>query len=107
MLAAVHGRPFSPDNFPFVELVWRKLKSAGFQIAVSKTFQEFIAETKLAHLPIDLVYKDHIDFPLSDVMISLGGDGSLLESVTFVGPKQTPVLGINMGRLGFLAYTRR
>lgn len=107
MLAAVHGRPFSADNFPFVELIWKKLKEAGFKIAVSKTFKEFILETPLGALPTDLVYNDHIDFPLADVMISLGGDGSLLESVTFVGPKQTPVLGINMGRLGFLAYTRR
>ena len=107
MLAAVHGRPFSSDNFPFVELIWKKLKSAGFQIAVSRTFKEFITETRLGSLPVDVVYTDHIDFPLSDVMISLGGDGSLLESVTFVGPKETPVLGINMGRLGFLAYTRR
>ena len=41
---------------------------------------------------------DEIDF-----MISLGGDGTLLDAVTFVGDKGIPVLGINYGRLGFLA----
>ena len=38
-----------------------------------------------------------------DFMISLGGDGTLLDAVTFVGDKKIPVLGVNYGRLGFLA----
>lgn len=41
---------------------------------------------------------DEIDF-----MISLGGDGTLLDAITFVGDKGIPILGINYGRLGFLA----
>lgn len=41
---------------------------------------------------------DEIDF-----VISLGGDGTLLDAVTFIGDKGIPVLGINYGRLGFLA----
>ena len=36
-------------------------------------------------------------------VLSLGGDGTLLETVTYVGALQIPILGINMGRLGFLA----
>jgi len=36
-------------------------------------------------------------------MISLGGDGTLLDAITFVGDKGIPVLGVNYGRLGFLA----
>ena len=36
-------------------------------------------------------------------MISLGGDGTLLDTVTFVKDSGIPVLGINYGRLGFLA----
>jgi len=38
-----------------------------------------------------------------DCMISLGGDGTLLDTVTLIRDKQIPVLGINFGRLGFLA----
>ncbi|MEO5649238.1 MAG: NAD kinase [Ginsengibacter sp.] len=38
-----------------------------------------------------------------DFIISLGGDGTLLDAVTFVGDKGIPILGINYGRLGFLA----
>lgn len=42
-----------------------------------------------------------------DFMISLGGDGTLLDAVTFVGDKGIPILGINYGRLGFLASIGR
>lgn len=45
---------------------------------------------------------DEIDF-----LISLGGDGTLLDAVTFVGDKGIPILGINYGRLGFLASIGR
>jgi NAD+ kinase len=38
-------------------------------------------------------------------MISIGGDGTLLETVAYVGARETPILGINTGRLGFLATT--
>ena len=39
----------------------------------------------------------------TDALISLGGDGTLLDTVCLVRDKQIPVLGINYGRLGFLA----
>ncbi|MDP4283906.1 MAG: NAD kinase [Bacteroidota bacterium] len=42
-----------------------------------------------------------------DFMISLGGDGTLLDSITFVGDKGIPVMGINYGRMGFLASISR
>lgn len=42
-----------------------------------------------------------------DCIISLGGDGTLLDTVTLVRDKGTPVVGINYGRLGFLANIGR
>jgi len=40
-------------------------------------------------------------------VLSIGGDGTLLETSTFVGKKGIPILGVNTGRLGFLATTAR
>ncbi len=42
-----------------------------------------------------------------DCLISLGGDGTMLDSVTLVQQKNIPILGINFGRLGFLASISR
>jgi len=38
-----------------------------------------------------------------DVMITLGGDGTILRAITIIGEQEIPILGINLGRLGFLA----
>jgi NAD+ kinase len=39
----------------------------------------------------------------AEVVFSLGGDGTILEAITFIKEAETPILGINFGRLGFLA----
>jgi NAD+ kinase len=43
----------------------------------------------------------------AEMLISLGGDGTILEAVTFIKESETPILGINFGRLGFLANVGR
>ena len=48
-------------------------------------------------------FADPADLEEIDFMISVGGDGTLLDAVTYVGDRGIPVLGINYGRLGFLA----
>lgn len=73
------------------------------------------------HQPFLNSIKDSVQFPNDmsafsgpddldnsfDFMISLGGDGTLLDTATLVGDKNIPVLGVNFGRLGFLASIGR
>ena len=49
------------------------------------------------YLPIDAVYSE------ADVILVLGGDGSILEAARRASPRGTPILGINLGRLGYMA----
>ncbi len=64
---------------------------------VIRDFAEIVAE--------DFQFAD--DFDLSahaaDMAIVLGGDGSILRAAKFMGSHQLPVLGVNLGKLGFLA----
>lgn len=53
-------------------------------------------------------FSNHEELDLTtDCLISLGGDGTMLDAVTFVRNKNIPILGINFGRLGFLASISR
>ena len=52
---------------------------------------------ELRYLPMDAVYTE------ADVLIVLGGDGSILEAARRAAQRGTPILGINLGRLGYMA----
>ena len=47
------------------------------------------------------------NLPKIDFAISIGGDGTILRTATYIGPKEIPILGINAGRLGFMATIQR
>ena len=51
------------------------------------------------------VFEGYLDFRIKrfDFFITLGGDGTILAAITHIRDQQVPVLGINLGRLGFLA----
>ncbi len=59
-------------------------------------YQKLIPYTKSAELSDDI-----------DILISIGGDGTMLDAVTLVKQTNIPILGINFGRLGFLASISR
>ena len=77
------------------------LKAAGIEAVV------------YAQLPLEnfktqktFLHENELDASF-DAVISLGGDGTLLDTLCLVRDKQIPVLGINYGRLGFLASLRK
>lgn len=82
----------------FTELQKHKIKPVLFQPFFEQIKDRF-------QLPEDIqVFKDSKDLDDSiDFLISLGGDGTLLDTITLVRNKNIPVIGINFGRLGFLA----
>ncbi|MEP6674088.1 MAG: NAD kinase [Ferruginibacter sp.] len=79
------------------ELAIHKIEPVFFQDFFNHFYSAVDIKTSYStfNSPADL---DDIDF-----MISLGGDGTLLDTVTYIRDKNIPVLGINYGRLGFLA----
>jgi NAD+ kinase len=82
------------DNENIVPVVFAPfLEEIRKHITLSSSVQTFTAHTDL---------NEEIDF-----LISLGGDGTLLDTVTLIRDKKIPVVGINFGRLGFLASIGR
>jgi NAD+ kinase len=106
MNIAIHGRSFKEDSLPYIQDMFRVLEEKGASIQIFDPFATFI-EKKGIHLQKVKTYRTHKDLVNADFVLSVGGDGTLLEAVTFVREKLIPLLGINTGRLGFLATTQR
>jgi NAD+ kinase len=64
--------------------------------------QQFTLPVHLHEKMVPFQSSDDLDEHI-DCLISLGGDGTLLDTVTLVKDKNIPIIGINFGRLGFLA----
>ncbi|AKQ46858.1 inorganic polyphosphate kinase [Rufibacter radiotolerans] len=102
MKIAIVGKPVKEEVIPFVHQLFEILLRQGIKVTVSEQFAECL--DPFLPIPAEVDYFNR-ETSLHDVsyMLCLGGDGTLLDAVTYVGPLQIPIMGINMGRLGFLA----
>ncbi len=106
MKVAIFGRSF-PENFN--EIIYRlfeKLNKYSVEIYVFEPFFDFIKDNLFILPKITDTYSDRDELQSKgiDVIFSIGGDGTFLECVAFMERINIPIVGINSGRLGFLAY---
>lgn len=102
MRIAVHGKEFNRQSAPFIIRIFEILQAADVELFVSSKFCQCLKSP--AFKPFRYTtYEPGQPLSTINLFISIGGDGTLLESVTHIGPLEIPVLGINTGRLGFLA----
>lgn len=103
MRIAIYGRPTPDNNSEPIQLLFNKLKESNIETLVYGPFYDFIAP----HLELDAsvgTFMTESDLKKGvDFMFSLGGDGTFLETLIYVRDSGIPILGINTGRLGFLA----
>jgi NAD+ kinase len=103
MKVAIYGRSTSHNLSENIRLLFSKLKEYNAEVFVFKPFYEYLKE-KLEITDNLKTFDSHIDLrEKADYVFSIGGDGTFLETVTLVRDSGIPILGINTGRLGFLA----
>lgn len=103
MKIAIHGKEFKKETAPVVLKIFEVLQAANCEVFVSKKFEVHLKHPGFRNYKWN-AYGSDVSLPDGiNVLISVGGDGTLLESVTHIGAKEIPILGINTGRLGFLA----
>jgi NAD+ kinase len=103
MKIAIYGRPFNDTAvIPYIQQVFESLATHNAEIYVHQQLDEYLKGTHLkasySVLPAGYALKGSID-----AFLTLGGDGTLLDMVTLVRDSGIPIIGINFGRLGFLA----
>ncbi len=106
MKIALHGKSTSNEALACVSDLVAVLKKREVSLAISDDFRG-----RLAGSSVDLTdmgaFQQGYDLKEFDFILSLGGDGTMLDTVTYAGPSEVPIVGVNLGRLGFLATTPR
>jgi len=103
MRIALFGKYFNPDFFPYFKAIVDKFLSHNIDIVLYHRLKSFVVGNYDYLSNID-VFSHHKDIKESvDYLISIGGDGTFLDSISIVRDADIPIVGINSGRLGFLA----
>lgn len=107
MKVAVYSRGIDASSFDDIRTFFEELKNYKFKYVV---YEPLFATLKphlnlYAHTPTFTTAND-LDNDV-EFIISLGGDGTILDTVTFIKDKPISIMGINFGRLGFLASIGR
>ncbi len=103
MLVAIYNRTFDEKDISTLQHIVQMMEKHRIQMVFYKDFYERLQP----HVSFDetpRLFTGARDLPLNiDMLFSLGGDGTLLDTISFVGHSNIPLIGINLGRLGFLA----
>lgn len=107
MKVAIYSRVLESTQQKDVQLFFDELHNEGIVPVIFKPFYEEM--NRYINLPETTeTFEHHQELTDEiDFLISLGGDGTLLDTVTLIRDKNIPVVGINFGRLGFLASIGR
>jgi NAD+ kinase len=101
MRIAIFGNIYRPVILSHIQVLFQYFQGKQAVILLDRVLYDFVSE----HGQIDLsgtVSIQDDDF-VADMALSIGGDGTFLNTAARIGRKQIPILGINTGRLGFLA----
>jgi NAD+ kinase len=103
MIVGLFGKTIGRENVPFVQHLIEKLESAGIGLMVYEPFYAILKES--LHFEHEITtFNDHKEIKDQvNFLISVGGDGILLGTITLVRDSGIPILGVNIGKMGFLS----
>jgi NAD+ kinase len=102
MRIAIHGRKIDDKSRHYVQQLIQCIREKQAEILVSSSFIKSLKDIDFDSGGIKS-FNGQSGLESVDFVLSVGGDGTLLETVSYVGPLELPIVAINTGRLGFLA----
>lgn len=103
MKIAIYARSTNDNHKNYLEEIYNCVKNEGVELIVYKPYYNFLRNNFNLHIEPKTFSTSEELVASADYVISLGGDGTMLETLEFVRKSGIPVMGVNTGRLGFLA----
>ena len=107
MKVAIYGQYYQNSTEPIIRDIFAFFNSKNIEIVIESQFLKILQDKQLIQKDYK-TFSSHKELDRSfDLMLSIGGDGTILRAVTLVRNSGIPILGINAGRLGFLASVQK
>ncbi|MGB5371005.1 MAG: NAD(+)/NADH kinase [Flavobacteriaceae bacterium] len=106
MKVAIYGQPYQENAMDYVGELLDELGRFSASVAIE---QEFFAHLRLGGQMANystFTHSNGLDSTF-DLLVSFGGDGTILRATTFVRDLGIPIVGVNTGRLGFLSTFKK
>ncbi len=100
---AIYGREFAEEHNERIIEFFEFLDSNGAKYAIYQPFADFLQKQIGLSNQVDVYTKENFKASQYQIMLSIGGDGTMLDTTTFIKNSKLPILGLNTGRLGFLS----
>lgn len=107
MKVAIYGQYYLVSTEPIIKDIFSFFNKNNVEMIIELEFLKMLNEKKIIHEEYK-TFSSHTELDASfDMLISIGGDGTILRAATLVRNSGVPILGINAGRLGFLATVQK
>lgn len=107
MKVAIFGQYYQNDTRPIIRDIIVFFEANKVEMVIEKDFLTNLYKEDIVQKEYK-TFSKHTDLDSSfDILISIGGDGTILRAATFVRDLGIPILGVNAGRLGFLAKVQK
>jgi NAD+ kinase len=95
-IVGIIGKPSDPRIIATLSLLYDSLKAAQYTVIIEQESAGFVKDPSVEACPIETIGHN------CDLVIAVGGDGTFLSAARAVVAYDIPIIGINLGRLGFL-----
>lgn len=107
MKVAIFGQYYQNDTRPIIKDIFVFFNRNQVEMVIEESFLKILHEEKIVEKQYK-TFSSHTDLDNSfSILISIGGDGTILRAATYVRDSGIPILGVNAGRLGFLAKVQK
>ena len=107
MKVAIFGQYYQNDTRPIIRDIFVFFNKNNVELVIEEKFLEILYEQEIIGKKYN-TFSSYKDLNSSfDALISIGGDGTILRAATYVRDSGIPILGVNAGRLGFLAKVQK